>query len=160
LLLSRACSFDPLARHKLTSEPFYGRFSPDGSVFAAAIRNQIVLYDCRTGQARPFAEYGDWHRQDYRCGVTALAFSNDARLLAAGANADRTHTRVKLWDLDRSGRADSFAPLDHGAGYAVIGLEFSPDDKQLAAVVHRPTGTGATLFLWDLPTAAATSSSP
>jgi WD40 repeat protein len=148
-------TFVRVARYTLSDQPLVGCFSPDGTLLAAARHKQIVLYDCRTGQAKPLAEIREINANPQAAfsnevGVTSLAFSGDGQLLAAAGNADQTHNRLELWDLSLARRADAYAPIEHGPGYAVVGLSFSPHDRHLATVVRRFGQAGATLYLWDL----------
>jgi WD40 repeat protein len=100
--------------------------SPDGSLLALGVSvygkpGSILLWDARTGEARPPLE-------GHESTVRALAFSPDGTLLAtAGSGKD-----LRLWDLAtgrlvRSTTRHSPSPTD---------LAFSPDGRLLAIAGH------------------------
>ncbi|MFE7559607.1 helix-turn-helix domain-containing protein [Kitasatospora sp. NPDC057500] len=64
-------------------------------------------------------------------GVNALALSPDRRLVATGDSKGQ----VALWDTATTTRVGEL--LDHGVGYPVQDVEFSPDGTLLAAVLTR-----------------------
>jgi len=121
------------------------KFSPDGRFLAE------VVPDNRPGQ--PVLQIRVWRIADgKRCppidlsalkgrleapGVTCLAFSADARLLAVGNDTDAT---IHLWEV-ASGRLRGVLS---GHRLPVTALEFSPDGKRLAS-----GSLDATVLIWD-----------
>jgi WD40 repeat protein len=97
--------------------------SPDGKRIAGPLGFAAAVYDTETGTR--VAELGG-----HKGSVTALAFSEDGRLLATGA-ADKT---IRVFDLANKTIAQSVA-IDLGARGRVSSLAFSPDGRRLAASV-------------------------
>jgi WD40 repeat protein len=111
----------------------FGRFSPRGERLAVVLPRPdrgILLLDPSTGKQTA--------RVEHSSPVGSLAYSPDARLLAAADSAGRT---VIVWDaVTRRKRGILAGP---GEGCRVM---FSPDGKWLAA-----TGRGGELRLWPGP---------
>lgn len=112
-------------------------FSPDAQCVAVAelnhIKPQIRLFDLTTGSERqpiPIPTPGD--------GATALVFSPDSRLLAAGCGVEDTD--IHIWEL----KTRSEVRLK-GHSRWVAALAFSPDGKTLAS-----GSADQTVRLWDL----------
>ncbi len=121
-------------------------FSPNGKLLASADANKTVrLWNPVTGRqdgSAPVANTGPVG------GMNGVAFSSDGKLLAA-VDAGGT---VRLWNpaTGQRGVLGSFVSASGGPGTPfggrVLGVAFSPDGKQLAAV--QPDGA---VYLWDLP---------
>lgn len=128
----------PLRPHSATRgwAQHYGKvlFSPDGRWLATGeIQGRIRLLDRRIGQEREplrVRSPGD--------GITALAFSPDSRLLAAGCGVEDSD--VHLWDLD----SGTEVQLTGHSGW-IASLAFSPDGRTLASA-----SADQTLCLWDV----------
>ena len=104
-------------------------FSPDGTILAAAIGNEIGLWNVATRQATG-SLYGH---------TNALAFSPDGTILASGSG-DQT---IKLYDI---GTRQIIATLEGHADW-INGVSFSHDGTILAS-----GSSDGTIKLWDLTT--------
>ena len=104
-------------------------FSPDGRSLATASASQIEIWDLasRSRKRTLMGTMGD---------VTALAFSSDSRLLAAGS-ADRT---IRIWATADGRHLLTF----YGHVREVVGVLFRPDASQLVS------WSRGRIRLWDL----------
>ena len=68
-----------------------GRFSPDGSILATTLANQVVLWDAATGARRGTLDLGA-----HSVASTPPAFSPDGRLLAT---ADADDNAIRVFDV-------------------------------------------------------------
>jgi WD40 repeat protein len=120
-------------------------FSPDGARFASGGTDGLVrVWDVASRSASRDFDTGDRpHRAtlapgapavayEGTPGVTAVAFSPDGRLLAAGTGNQNT---IHLWKL-QTGQAAARIEDAHGNG--VRSLAFLPDGKQLVSGGSRP----------------------
>jgi WD40 repeat protein len=106
-------------------------FSPDGQTLATLGGNRIRLWDPHTSKERGqvFIDVPD--------GFTAMDFSPDGRLLAAGTDQGA----IRLWDVDTR------RELAHFAGHRgwVAALQFSPDGRVLLS-----GGADGGLLVWGM----------
>lgn len=122
-----------LTKSVLTQTPgdiLSAAFSPDGTLLATGIDNEICLWRIAD------------HKQLITCeghsgGVQAIAFSPDGTLLASGSH---DHT-IRLWDV----RAGQCLKTLRGHTHRVLSIAFSPDGTLLASGSHDHT-----IRLWDV----------
>jgi len=120
------------ARLRLSGEPAFPRFSPDGKLLAVPSGTDILLFDGQTGQYQ--RRLGGHENR-----VFPLAFSADGLLLASGSY-DRT---VRIWQVSTGKRLQ----LLRGHWDGVWALAFSPDGKWLAS-----GSIDRTIRVWDVAT--------
>src|SRR5262249_41890097 len=94
--------------------------SGDGRFIAAYVRGGVLLLDAASGeQIRTFQGGPLWY--------SSIAFSDDGRFLAAGAQEEPI---IRVWD-PASGRERGTLRLD---GSAPVEMAFSPDGRRLAGI--------------------------
>jgi len=107
------------------------KYSPDGKTLAVMTRNQLILWDVRTEQARatleaPLRANRSRKTSDMNAyGFTSFDMSRDSRLLATGGY---DHV-VRLWDLATGRALTTFT----GHEKKVNTIAFSPDGKTMAS---------------------------
>lgn len=127
-----------VATHQQIGHPIAGlkglvgvAFNPDGSRFASAASESILIWDTKT--QKPVGQPLNYAKEDF----IRVAFSPSGRLLAATTDAYGGHpARVFLWDVARHQLMGE--PVE-GANFA-----FSPDDSLLAIARY------GDLILYDL----------
>ena len=123
-------------------------FSPDGRwLVSGTTGGKIQMWDVVTGEA--LIAFAEPTAQEDQGGISAVAFSPDATLLAAGA-----HTQVHLWEVDTGNKFLSISTV-HKRGNMTFHsspepLVFSPD----GAVLVNGLDHGA-IQLWDVTTGDA-----
>jgi len=142
-----------LPRPPVTSVASIG-VDPQGRRLAVGLEDgSILLLDAATGarinaipprseteDARPYSE------ADEARPYTALAFSRDGALLAAGSGDGR----LRLWSINTFGAGGYVRLFDlPGPRGHVADLSFSPDGRYLTCVDFRLAGTGG-VEVWDL----------
>lgn len=96
------------------------KFSPDGSLLAAATAIGIWLYDVHTGKEITMLPHPKK--------VNALVFSNDGKTLAAGESEYQGYdSTVRLWDVETSKVISSFT----GNWHQIKSLAYTADGKEL-----------------------------
>jgi WD40 repeat protein len=105
--------------------------SPDGSVMAFAVRNDVVLMDIGSSRIKHTirGQRGD--------DVIAVAFSPDGKRVVSGGHA----ARPKLWDVESGDLIRTFV----GHNCWVSSLAFSPSGSELISA-----GIQNELMLWDV----------
>jgi len=112
---------------KLAGKPagmvFGVAFSPDASTVASGgLDGRIVLWGMKERRQTATLRLTDR-------GVWSIAFSHDGKTIASG----NSEGHVDLWDVERRALLKRL-PTSHGSG--VIGIAFSPDDRQVATVAN------------------------
>ncbi|MEM1256706.1 MAG: adenylate/guanylate cyclase domain-containing protein [Cyanobacteria bacterium P01_H01_bin.21] len=107
-------------------------FSPDGTLLATGIDQQVVLWNI--AERRQIASF-EGHAAWVRC----VAFSPDGSLLASGSQ-DQT---IRLWDV----HTGQWVKTLRGHTSGIQAIAFSPNSRQLASGSHGPD-----LWLWDVQT--------
>ncbi|HEX8069497.1 MAG TPA: caspase family protein [Pyrinomonadaceae bacterium] len=131
-------------------------YSPDGRLIATTtfLSSQVKLWEAATGrELRGLAVAGGTGSDFLQAasGVTAVAFSRDGRLVAAGARDNViTVWEVKTGRTTQTLRAQSDSLL---AGLGVLALAFSPDGRQLVSF-------GDALRTWDVASGQVTRETP
>jgi len=107
-------------------------FSPDGSILATAIDQELCLWQVVDGrQLATYHGHSGW--------IQTLAFSPDGTTLASGSHV---HT-IRLWDLQTGQCLKTL----RGHTGCIQALAFSPDGMTLASASHDHT-----IRLWSLQT--------
>jgi WD40 repeat protein len=109
-------------------------YAHDGHTLAATGSNQIVLFDAVKGQERRRFEAKD---EGASAAITAIAFSPDRRILAAGAESGP----IALWDYVKGERIRYM----EGHQSMVTSLAFSADGRNLAS-----GSADKTVRLWEV----------
>ena len=120
-------------------------FSPDGRwLVTGTDQGEIQMWDVATGES--LVVFAESTEREHLEGISALVFSPDRALLAAG-----TRNRIHLWEVDTG---DKFCLInaEHTRGgrpsnSGVVPLVFSPD----GAVLVNGINIG-TILLWDVTT--------
>jgi WD40 repeat protein len=116
-------------------ETFHGQAAP---LTAVAFAGPAVLAGAADGAVTGFDPAPQWTRQSQLGGdasspfvdrVTALDFSPDGKLLAAGGGMPSREGEVTLWEVDGGKLVRKF---DQPHSDAVLALDFSPDGRLLA----------------------------
>jgi RNA polymerase sigma factor (sigma-70 family) len=123
-------------------------FSPDGSMLAATVAEEVVLPTMRRVQYVIMV----WDAQTLALKRTlgndsqfvGVAWSPNGRLLAG---TDATHRRVQLWDAETGTLQRT---LDTGKA-GPWSMAFSPDGKTLVVGIQKGDGAGE-VSLWDVAT--------
>jgi WD40 repeat protein len=108
-------------------------FSPDGTRFASGGQDgRVRVWDIEKQSISTEFDSGDRPRPgaygyDGTPGVTAVAFSPDGKLLAAGTGSQRA---IHLWNLETR---KSAARIQDAHGDVLQSLAFMPDGKQLVS---------------------------
>ena len=123
-------------------------FSPDGRwLVSGTTEGEIRMWDVATGEALTvFSELTEPMEQEHLRHISALAFSPDRALLAAG-----TPSQLHLWHVSTGDKIFSVSTV-HKRGWGIHHdypkpLVFSPDDTLLVSG-HR----SGTIQLWDAKT--------
>lgn len=118
---------------KLSSEPQYMAFSPDGRqlAFTCDIDESLVhLWD-------PFAKSADNFREGHSTEISSLVFSRDGKHLASSALDDHA---IRMW-YPESGKLHQTLT---GHSETVVDIAFSPNSQQIASA-----SWDGTVRLWD-----------
>jgi WD40 repeat protein len=113
-------------------DPYALTYSPDGRTLAAAIDNEVYLWDAATGMERRRLA-GDAATHEFR----GLAFSPDGKVLAAA----NSHESVWLWDAATGKEVRRLRGRHRG----ILAVAFAPDGKTLAT-----GGWDGLVRLWDV----------
>lgn len=118
-------------------------YSPDGKTLATGSFGELTLWDAEKGEPR--------HRVGgFADRVTAVAFSADGKLVAAGGGAATEDGEVKVFDVATGKLAFE---VKNGHSDTVFGAAFSPDGKLLATC-----GADKFVKVWEVPSGKLTKS--
>ncbi|MDE0682738.1 MAG: sigma-70 family RNA polymerase sigma factor, partial [Candidatus Poribacteria bacterium] len=138
----------PLGFHHNVPTVLAVAFSPDGRwLVSGTTEGEIRMWDVATGEPLAvFSELTEPMEREHLRHISALAFSSDRALLAAG-----TPTQLHLWDV-RTGHKLFSVSTVHKRGWRTYHdypkpLVFSPD----GAILVNGHGSG-TIQLWDVKT--------
>ena len=138
----------PLGRHHNMPTILALAFSPDGRwLVSGTTEGEIRMWDVATGEALTvFSELTEPMEREHLRHISALAFSPDRALLAAG-----TPTQLHLWDV-RTGHKLFSVSTVHKRGWAIHHdypkpLVFSPD-----GAIFLSGHSSGTIQLWDAKT--------
>jgi WD40 repeat protein len=104
-------------------------FNSDGDVLSVAANNSVVVWDTKP-EWKLARAIGDPTSDMFIDRVTALDFSPDGKLLAAGSGEPSRSGQVKLFNVADGSLVKE---LKEPHSDVVYGLEFSPDGKQIAS---------------------------
>jgi len=114
-----------------------GALSPDGKLLASGgLDGTLKLWDCATGHL--LASVKAHHAE-----IGVIAFSPDGRLVATGGAQD---PNLRVWDTS-AGLKPIWTQADFHTGPSCLALAFSPDGKDLAAVMYNQS-----IYLFDATT--------
>jgi WD40 repeat protein/class 3 adenylate cyclase len=113
-------------------------FSPDGSLLALPVGNNIELVDAATGLAGTVLS---GHTE----GVTSAAFSHDGRQLATSSLDDTART----WDLATGGELVLLAVQPSNPATYVNLVAFDPSGERLVTSTGSDTDVVPTATIWD-----------
>ena len=115
-----------------TDRPLAAALSPDASLVAVAVGNQVHVYDTTTAAEKLSLSESDL------AGQRGLAFSPDGKLLAVGSSADP----VYIWRV-ADGQRIARLPGHNGQ---LSALSWSPDSSLLLSVAYSANGG---VYLWN-----------
>ncbi len=165
--------FDPVSGKEIqtTLLPFWGSaaMAPDGAYVFFQNRKTDSFFILRKGHLIPdfFAPHPDADTNRYLKSVSAIDFSKDGNLVAAGGSGPDVYIwnretkeylrNLNYLDVDSSERKngtyqeDEYLALPNSGIYC---LKFSPDGKHLAAGVHfpDPIAYGGLVIVWEVAT--------
>lgn len=105
-------------------------YLPDGTLVTAATNNTVTSWDFATNWKleRTIGSPDDAAQIVDR--VSALDFSHDGKLLATGSGEPSRSGEIKLWSVENG---QLVRALKEPHSDCVYGMEFSPDDQQIAS---------------------------